>query len=59
MAVPKKKMSKSKSRSRRASAWKLGMPARSSCPRCGQTKVPHVVCGNCGWYHGRQAIDVD
>jgi ribosomal protein L32 len=23
------------------------------------TKVPHVVCGNCGWYHGRQAIDVD
>jgi uncharacterized protein len=22
-------------------------------------KTPHVVCGNCGWYHGRQAIDVD
>lgn len=59
MAVPKKKTSKAKSRSRRASAWKMQMPARSTCPRCGEAKRPHVVCGNCGWYHGRQAIDVD
>lgn len=59
MAVPKKKMSKAKSRSRRASAWRLDAPARSVCPRCGATKQPHIVCGNCGWYHGRQAIDVD
>ena len=28
------------------------------CPQCRQTKVPHVVCANCGWYGGRQAIDV-
>ena len=34
-------------------------PSRSLCPRCGATKVPHVVCGNCGWYAGRQAIEVD
>ena len=59
MAVPKKKTSKSKSRSRRASAWKITTTARSTCPRCGAVKHPHVVCGNCGWYHGRQAIDVD
>ena len=59
MAVPKKKTSKSKSRSRRASAWRLRTPGRSLCPRCGAAKVPHVVCGNCGWYAGRQAIDVD
>jgi large subunit ribosomal protein L32 len=58
MAVPKKKTSKSKSRSRRASAWKITATARSTCPRCGAVKRPHVVCGNCGWYHGRQAIDV-
>jgi large subunit ribosomal protein L32 len=58
MAVPKKKTSKSKSRSRRAAAWRLEAPARSLCPRCGSVKVPHVVCPNCGWYHGRQAIDV-
>ena len=59
MAVPKKKTSKSKSRSRRASAWRLRAPGRSLCPRCGAVKVPHVVCANCGWYHGRQAIDVE
>ena len=59
MAVPKKKMSKSKSRSRRASAWRIGPAARSACPRCGATKRPHRACGNCGWYAGRQAIDVD
>jgi large subunit ribosomal protein L32 len=59
MAVPKKKTSKAKSRSRRASAWTLSRPARSLCPRCGSAKRPHIVCGNCGWYRGRQAIDVD
>jgi large subunit ribosomal protein L32 len=59
MAVPKKKTSKSKTRSRRASAWKLEESARSTCPRCGTVKRPHVVCDNCGWYGGRQAIEVD
>ncbi|MCC5950889.1 MAG: 50S ribosomal protein L32 [Acidimicrobiia bacterium] len=59
MAVPKKKTSKSKSRSRRAANWKLKTPARSTCSRCGAVKLPHVVCGNCGWYNGRQAIEVD
>ncbi|MCP5027356.1 MAG: 50S ribosomal protein L32 [Actinomycetia bacterium] len=59
MAVPKKKTSKAKSRSRRASAWKLHPPSRSVCPRCAVAKQPHVVCPECGWYAGRQAIDVD
>lgn len=59
MAVPKKKMSKSKTRMRRASAWRLEAPARSTCPHCGAVKMPHVVCNNCGWYGGRQAIEVD
>jgi large subunit ribosomal protein L32 len=58
MAVPKKKKSKSKSRSHRAAAWQLDAPARSTCPRCGNTKQPHVVCPTCGWYKGRVAIDV-
>ncbi|MDQ1439068.1 MAG: large subunit ribosomal protein [Acidimicrobiaceae bacterium] len=58
MAVPKKKTSKAKSRSRRASNWSLSAPARSVCPQCRHSKLPHVVCPNCGWYGGRQAIDV-
>jgi len=59
MAVPKKKTSKAKSRSRRASNWVLRTPARSVCPRCSIAKTPHVVCPNCGWYKDRQAIEVD
>ena len=59
MAVPKKKTSKAKSRSRRAAAWRLSVPARSICPQCSSAKLPHVVCPTCGWYKSRQAIDVD
>lgn len=58
MAVPKKKKSKMKTRSHRAAAWKLATPARSLCPRCNAAKVPHTVCPTCGWYKGRQVIDV-
>ena len=59
MAVPKKKKSKAKARSRRASAWKLSTAPRSLCPQCHQAKLPHVVCPNCGWYGGRQAVEVE
>jgi large subunit ribosomal protein L32 len=59
MAVPKKKTSKARTRSRRASSWVLRTPPRSVCPQCQRAKLPHVVCPNCGWYGGRQAVDVD
>ncbi len=58
MAVPKRKTPRARARSRRAATWRLRASARSVCPQCGAVKLPHVVCGNCGWYHGRQAIDV-
>ncbi|MXW42592.1 MAG: 50S ribosomal protein L32 [Acidimicrobiia bacterium] len=58
MAVPKKKMSKAKSRSRRASAWRVSAPSLSVCPRCGAVKLPHRVCAECGWYAGREAVEV-
>jgi large subunit ribosomal protein L32 len=47
-----------KSRTRRASNWRLEVPPRSTCPQCTQAKLPHVVCRNCGWYKGRQALEV-
>ncbi len=59
MAVPKKRTSKSKTRSRRAANWKLSAPARSICPQCGSAKLPHVVCHTCGYYAGRQVVEVD
>jgi large subunit ribosomal protein L32 len=29
------------------------------CPRCRATKLPHTVCGSCGWYKGRVAVDIE
>lgn len=58
MAVPKRKTTRAHTRSRRAGNSKLEAPARSLCPHCGAVKVPHIVCGNCGHYRGRQVIDV-
>ncbi len=58
MPVPKRKTPRAKTRQRRASAWRLSAPARSLCPNCEAAKLPHTVCGNCGWYRGRAVIDV-
>jgi large subunit ribosomal protein L32 len=57
MAVPKKKMSKSQTRQRRAHDA-LTEPARSTCSKCGATKLPHRVCKECGHYRDRQIVEV-
>jgi large subunit ribosomal protein L32 len=59
MAVPKRKTSRSSTRSRRSANMALAAPPHSTCPHCGASRLPHTVCGNCGWYRGRQVIDVD
>ena len=28
------------------------------CSHCGASLLSHTVCQNCGWYGGRQVIDV-
>ena len=58
MAVPKKKQSKTRTAKRRAT-WKAQAPAADVCPQCHQPKLPHRVCGNCGYYAGRQAVEVE
>jgi large subunit ribosomal protein L32 len=58
MAVPKKKQSKTRTAKRRAT-WKAEPTAFSACPQCKQPKLPHRVCGNCGYYAGRQAVEVE
>jgi large subunit ribosomal protein L32 len=55
MALPKGRHSKARSRSRLAN-WKLEKPPTMACPRCKQAKLPHHVCGNCGYYDGRQVV---
>ena len=56
MAVPKRKSSKARRDKRRNNVWKLDMPAFSKCPQCGELKTPHRVCGNCGYYKGKEII---
>lgn len=55
MANPKRKISKSK-RDKRKSVWmrKLTSTSFSTCPNCGEPKLPHRVCPSCGYYKGQQ-----
>ena len=59
MAVPKRKVSRSRRDKRRSNVCKLDTPAFSVCPQCGELKTPHRVCGNCGYYKGREIIKKD
>ncbi len=56
MAVPKRKMSRSNTRSRR-SQWKTTLPALVTCDR-GHTTRPHTVCPECGRYDKRTVLAV-
>lgn len=59
MAVPKRKVSKARRDSRRSSHWKLETPGIVECPQCHKMKLSHRVCKNCGYYNGKQVVDVD
>lgn len=56
MAVPKSKVSRSRRDKRRSSVWKLEAPGLVKCPQCGELKMPHRVCGNCGYYKGKEIV---
>ena len=58
MAVPKKRKSKSKTRSRRKANSKLEAPNYQRCPECFAPKRPHRVCLDCGFYKDEQIIEV-
>jgi large subunit ribosomal protein L32 len=30
----------------------------SKCPKCGSLVQPHRICANCGFYKGKEHIDV-
>jgi large subunit ribosomal protein L32 len=59
MAVPKRKMSRSATRSRKSANMRITPAPHSLCSNCGASRLPHTVCGNCGFYRGRQRIEVD
>ena len=54
--VPKRKHSQARRDKRRSNVWKLEAPTLVKCPQCGELKVPHKVCGKCGYYKGQEII---
>jgi len=56
MAVPKKKVSKSRRDMRRAHD-SLRAATAAECPNCGELKRPHHVCQACGHYNDREVTE--
>ncbi|HPT89144.1 MAG: 50S ribosomal protein L32 [Acholeplasmataceae bacterium] len=55
MAVQQRRVSKTRKRKRRTH-FKLDLPGMTVCPNCGEIKLAHRVCKECGYYDGRQVI---
>ncbi len=59
MAVPKRKTSKARRDRRRTAKERLTIPNVMDCPQCHEPKLPHRVCGACGYYNGKEVISVE
>jgi len=55
MAVPKRKLSKSRKRLRRGHHSAASTPTQD-CPKCGSPRLPHRVCPTCGYYRGKKVM---
>jgi large subunit ribosomal protein L32 len=55
MALPKRRHSHSRTRTRRAHDA-LVAPTVSTCSDCGEPKLPHRLCSGCGSYKGRNVV---
>ncbi|MFH0738858.1 MAG: 50S ribosomal protein L32 [Candidatus Omnitrophota bacterium] len=57
MPLPKRRHSSARGRKRRTH-WKLTTANLTPCPQCKQPKLIHRVCKICGYYDGRQALEI-
>lgn len=57
MAVPKRRTSKAR-RDKRRGHLKLSLPGMVRCSQCGEYKLSHRVCKNCGTYKGDEVMEV-
>ena len=56
MAVPFRRTSKTRKRMRRAHQ-KVAVPGMVECEQCGEQKLSHRVCRNCGSYTGETVVE--
>ncbi|MBQ1927370.1 MAG: 50S ribosomal protein L32 [Proteobacteria bacterium] len=54
MAVPKKRVSHSRTNMRRSINDRLTAVQTVPCPECGEPKLPHHACPDCKKYKGAQ-----
>lgn len=57
MAVPKRKTSRQRRDTRRAQHG-IAEVRLSRCQHCGAPVLSHRVCGVCGYYRGRQVVEI-
>jgi large subunit ribosomal protein L32 len=55
MAVPARRTSTTRKNKRRTH-FKLQLPGMVSCPNCGEMKLAHHVCKECGTYKGKEVV---
>jgi large subunit ribosomal protein L32 len=58
MAVPKRRTSNMRSRTRRAHHF-VTPKQLQNCPRCSHKTPSHVICEQCGHYMGRAVVEMD
>ena len=56
MAHPKRRTGQAR-KGKRRSHDKALMPTMAVCPNCGAWHIYHTVCGECGYYRGKLAIE--
>ena len=58
MPNPKRRHSQART-SKRRSHDHLTAQSLSECPNCHERKLPHRACPKCGYYKGREIIEVE
>lgn len=58
MAVPKRNHSNRRTATRKAN-WKLTETKLAVCPNCGAKILPHRICKACGYYNGKQIVNIE
>ncbi len=57
MPMPYRRISKTRGRKRRTH-YKAKPPTTTSCQECGANIKPHNVCDECGFYKGKEIINI-
>ena len=46
-------------RRKRRTHYVVEFPNAVPCPHCGKLMLPHRVCPHCGYYKGKQVVEVE